>query len=83
MTKISAEEIKRVKGMGFLNNRGTDEFSMRVITENGVLTAAQMKNLTEVAEKYGNGRMALTSRMTGYTHTRVLEGGTTVNEVEA
>ncbi len=64
MTKISAEEIKRVKGMGFLNNRGTDEFSMRVITENGVLTAAQMKNLTEVAEKYGNGQMALTSRMT-------------------
>lgn len=64
MTKISAEEIKRVKGMGFLNNRGADEFSMRVITENGVLTAAQMKNLTEVAEKYGNGQMALTSRMT-------------------
>ncbi len=64
MAKISAEEIKRVKGMGFLNNRGTDEFSMRVITENGVLTAAQMKNLTEVAEKYGNGQMALTSRMT-------------------
>ncbi|HJB25318.1 MAG TPA: 4Fe-4S binding protein [Firmicutes bacterium] len=64
MTTISAEEIKRVKGMGFLNNRGTDKFSMRVITENGVLTAAQMKNLTEVADKFGNGQVALTSRMT-------------------
>ena len=64
MTTISAEEIKRVKGMGFLNNRGTDLFSMRVITENGVLTAAQMKNLTEVADKYGNGQIAMTSRLT-------------------
>ena len=64
MTTISAEEIKRVKGMGFLNNRGTDKFSMRVITENGVLTAAQMKNLTEVADKFGNGQVALTTRMT-------------------
>ena len=64
MTTISAEEIKRVKGMGFLNNRGTDLFSMREITENGVLTAAQMKNLTEVADKYGNGQIAMTSRLT-------------------
>ena len=36
---VSAEDIKRVKGMGFLNNRGTDLFSGRIITENGVLTA--------------------------------------------
>lgn len=64
MTKISAEEIKRVKGMGFLNNRGTDLFSARIITENGVLSAAQMKNLTEVADKFGNGKMAFTSRLT-------------------
>lgn len=64
MTKISAEEIKRVKGMGFLNNRGTDLFSARIITGNGVLSAAQMKNLTEVAEKFGNGQMAFTSRLT-------------------
>lgn len=64
MTKISAEEIKRVKGMGFLNNRGTDLFSARIITENGVLSAAQMKNLTEVADKFGNGQMAFTSRLT-------------------
>ena len=39
---ISKEEIKRVKGQGFLLNRGTERFSARVITENGVLSAAQL-----------------------------------------
>ena len=38
---VSKEEEKRLKGQGFLNNRGTDEFSARVITVNGKVTAAQ------------------------------------------
>lgn len=38
---ISKEDEKRVKGMGFLNNRGTDLFSARVLTVNGKVTAAQ------------------------------------------
>ena len=38
---ISADEIKRVKGLGFLNNKGTDLFNGRVITVNGKITAAQ------------------------------------------
>ena len=29
---ISPEEVKRVKGLGFLNNKGTDNFSARVLT---------------------------------------------------
>ena len=29
---ISAAEIKRVKALGFLNNKGTDLFNARVIT---------------------------------------------------
>ena len=32
---VSPTDIKRVKGQGFLLNRGTDNFSGRVITENG------------------------------------------------
>ena len=31
---ISPLEIKRVKGMGFLNNKGTDLFNARIITVN-------------------------------------------------
>lgn len=38
---ISAAEIKRVKALGFLNNKGTDLFNARVITVNGKITAQQ------------------------------------------
>ena len=37
---ITQSDIKRVKAEGFLLNRGTEEFSGRIITENGIL----MKN---------------------------------------
>ena len=36
---ISKEEIARVKGFGFLNNKGTDYFNGRVITRNGKITS--------------------------------------------
>lgn len=61
---VSKEEEKRVKGLGFLNNKGTDNFSGRVITVNGKITAAQQKCIAEAAEKFGNGVITLTTRMT-------------------
>ena len=61
---ISKEEEKRLKGLGFLNNKGTDNFSARVITVNGKVNTAQMTCLTEAAEQYGNGNMAFTTRLT-------------------
>jgi hypothetical protein len=36
---ISMEDEKRVKALGFLSNRSTDNFSGRVITVNGVITS--------------------------------------------
>lgn len=62
--KRSPEEIKQVKGIGFLVNRGTDNFSARIITINGKITAAQQKKVAEAAEKYGNGTITFTSRLT-------------------
>ena len=56
---INADEIKRVKAMGFLNNKGTDLFNARVITVNGKITAAQTKAIAEAAEKFGNGDVEL------------------------
>ena len=47
---VSKEEEKRLKGQGFLNNRGTDEFSARVITVNGKVTAAQHRCMADAAE---------------------------------
>lgn len=61
---INAEDEKRVKGLGFLSNKGTDNFSGRVITVNGVITAAQCKCIAEAAQLYGNGNIAMTSRLT-------------------
>lgn len=61
---ISPEEEKRVKAMGFLSNKGTDNFSGRIITVNGKITAQQQKVIAEAAEKFGNGTVTLTTRLT-------------------
>lgn len=61
---ISPENEKRVKGMGFLSNKGTDNFSGRIITVNGKITAAQQKCIAEAAEKFGNGIITFTTRLT-------------------
>ena len=60
---VSKEEEKRLKGLGFLNNKGTDEFSARVITVNGKVTAAQHRCMADAAEKFGNGKLAYTTRL--------------------
>ena len=59
---ISPEEEKRVKGLGFLNNKGTDNFSARVLTVNGKITAAQHRCIAEAAELFGNGNITFTTR---------------------
>ncbi|MEG1059752.1 MAG: (4Fe-4S)-binding protein [Clostridia bacterium] len=61
---ISSENEKRVKGLGFLSNKGTDNFSGRVITINGKISAAQLKCISEAAELYGNGTVTFTTRLT-------------------
>lgn len=61
---ISAEDIKSVKGRGFLHNKGTDCFNSRVITVNGKITSEQAKVIAEAAEKYGSGEMVFTTRLT-------------------
>ncbi len=61
---IKPDEIKRVKALGFLNNKGTDLFNGRVITVNGKITAEQTKVIAEAAEKFGNGDVEFTTRLT-------------------
>lgn len=61
---ISPENEKRVKAMGFLSNKGTDNFSARIITVNGKVTAAQQRCIAEAAEKFGNGTVTYTTRLT-------------------
>lgn len=60
---IKPAEEKRLKGMGFLSNKETDNFSGRVLTVNGKITAAQHKCIAEAAELYGNGNITFTTRL--------------------
>lgn len=61
---LTAEQIKSVKPLGFLHNKGTDCFNGRIITVNGKITAAQAQNIAEAAEKFGNGEVEFTTRLT-------------------
>lgn len=61
---ISPEDVKRVKAIGFLSNKGTDNFSGRIITVNGKITGAQQKIIGEAANLFGNGIVTFTTRLT-------------------
>lgn len=61
---VSPEEITRVKALGCLHNKGTDNFNIRVITRNGKVTAEESKQIAEAAEKFGSGDVVMTTRLT-------------------
>ena len=61
---IKPEDIKRVKALGFLNNKGTDLFNGRIITVNGKINAEQAAVIAEAAKKFGNGEVEFTVRLT-------------------
>lgn len=61
----TAEDIKRVKGLGFLRDkRYPDVFNVRVITRNGKITSAEAIDIATAAEKFGSGEVAMTTRQT-------------------
>lgn len=63
--KLSADEIKRVKGLGCLQDkRYEDVFNVRVITRNGKLTTEEQIKIAEAAEKFGSGEVTMTTRLT-------------------
>lgn len=61
---ITEQEIKTLKTEGFLLNRGTEEFSARILTGNGTLQAKMLSQLSHLSETYGNGTVSLTGRLT-------------------
>ena len=61
---LTPEDIKRVKGLGFLQHKGTNRFNARVITRNGRITAGEAAAIAEAAKLYGDGYMMMTTRMT-------------------
>lgn len=64
-TLPTPEDIKRVKGLGFLHDKTTaDCFNARVITRNGRLQPDEIRAIVDAAEKFGNGEIAMTTRLT-------------------
>ena len=64
-TALSATEIKRVKGLGCLQDkRYPDVFNVRVITRNGYITTDEHRAIAEAAEKFGSGAVTMTTRLT-------------------
>ncbi len=63
MAKLTNEQINEVKGKGFLINRGTECFSGRIVPCGSVFLAKDLQVISEIAEKYGNGKVAFTSRL--------------------
>ena len=61
----TADEIKAVKGKGFLLDKTTGRhFNARVITVNGRVSAEFLDKVAEAARRFGNGKVAFTTRMT-------------------
>ena len=62
---LTDEEIKKVKGLGCLRDkRYPDVFNVRVITRNGKITAEEQRAIAQAAEQFGDGSVAMTSRLT-------------------
>lgn len=59
MAKVDYDTLK--KG-GFMRQKQKGKFSLRLKVVGGTLTAKQLKTIAEVAEKYGDGHVHLTSR---------------------
>ena len=61
---LSPDDIKRVKGLGFLQDkRYGDRFNARVITRNGKLTTDEHRAIADAADRFGSGEVAMTSRL--------------------
>lgn len=61
---LTKDEVASVKGQGFLRNRGTDNFSGRVIPRGAVFNAEELEAVSLCAKQFGNGKIAFTTRLT-------------------
>ncbi len=65
MATLTPEQIKEVKGQGFLRDkRYEDIFNARVITRNGRITTDEVRAIAQAADTYGSGKVAMTTRLT-------------------
>lgn len=64
MLNITDAERKSLKNRGIISTRDGEHFIARVITVDGTLNTEEMDVIKEAAYKFGNGKVALTTRLT-------------------
>ncbi len=64
MLNITDAERKSLKNRGIISTRDGEHFIARVITVDGTLNTEEMDAIKEAAYKFGNGKVALTTRLT-------------------
>ena len=64
MLNITAEEKKALKGRGYILTNDGEHFIARIITIDGLLNSEEMAVVSEAARKFGDGRVAMTTRLT-------------------
>ena len=59
---VPASEVGRIKGLGFLRDKTTeDKFNCRVLTVNGRVSSDFMRDVADAADKFGSGKLAMKS----------------------
>ena len=58
---VPSQEADRLKELGFVQNRGTDKFNCRVVTRSGRMDVPELKEITYMAEEYGEKEVILTA----------------------
>lgn len=57
---VSLSETDRLKELGFIKNSGTDKFNCRVVTRSGRMNVPELKEITYMAEVFGDQEVILT-----------------------
>ena len=63
MAKLKPAQIAEVKAKGFLLNRGTTEFSGRIVPPGTVFSSDDMRAISDIADQFGNGKLIFTTRL--------------------
>ena len=63
MANLKPAQIAEVKGKGFLINRGTEIFSGRIVPRGTVSSPDDLKTVSEISSKFGNGKVIPTTRL--------------------
>lgn len=63
MAKLKPSQIAEVKAKGFLINRGTENFSGRIVPAGTVYSAEDLANISEISKRFGNGKVIATTRL--------------------